>query len=115
MASQAESDGRMVTERDDLGAFEVMRELTRNGYVIDGGDERSSGIRLRHDSAPDLILHADGRIEVPLGQKRKSAITGLMPGVRRGLSWRRTIAMIILLGGLWFLAVFLSATFLESM
>ena len=113
VARPMERGGRSVTERDDLGAFEVLRELTNNGYVIDGDDDRSSGIRLRHDSAPDLVLHADGRVEVPLGQKRKSAISGLMPGRRHGLSWGRTLVIILLLGIVWVLSAFLTANFLE--
>lgn len=103
--------GRDVTARDDLGAFEVLRELTNNGYVIDGDDDRSTGIRLRHDSAPDLILHADGRIEVPLHQKRKGGMSGLVPGVRRGMSWRRTLVIVFLLGVLWTFSAWLTAIF----
>lgn len=108
-----ERGGRSLTERDDLGAFEVLRELTNNGYAIDGGDDRSSGIRLRHESAPDLILHADGRVEVPLGQKRKSGLDGFVPGVRRGMSWRRTLVIVILLGVLWTFSAWLTAVFLS--
>lgn len=110
---RGEGHRREITQRDDLGAFEVLRELTKNGYVVEGDDDRSTGICLRHDSAPDLILHADGRVEVPLGQKRKSAIAGLMPGGRRGLSWGRTLVIILLLGIVWVLSAFLTANFLE--
>lgn len=113
MTRDTEQNRDLITRRDDLGAFQVLRELTHNGYAIDGADDRSSGIRLRHDSAPDLILHADGRVEVPLGQKRKPGITGLVPGVRRGMSWGRTLIIVVVLAIVWCVSAYLTATFLE--
>lgn len=114
MTREADRRGEMVTARDDLGAFEVLRELTNNGYIVAGGDDRSSGIRLSHDSAPDLILHADGRIEVPLGQARKSAIGRLVPGARR-MSWRRSLAIVTLIVVLWISSLWFTEIILESM
>jgi len=93
--------------------FGVLKELTRNGYVPDTSDIEATGIRLRHQSAPDLVLHADGRIEVPVGQPKKSALGGLVPGGGRGMSWRRTLVIVFLIGVVWFFSAFLTASFFE--
>jgi hypothetical protein len=93
--------------------FEVLRELTRNGYVPDTSDIETSGILLRHDQAPDLVLHADGRIDVPIGQRRKAAMTRLIPNVSTGMSWRRTAVIVFLGALLWSFALFLTVSFME--
>ena len=98
---------------EEAQTFEVLRELTRNGYVPDTSDIESSGILLRHDQAPDLVLHADGRIEVPIGQRKKPSMSRLMPGVRTGMSWRRTAFIVVLIALVWFFSAFLTASFLE--
>ena len=72
------SESAMLMERraepNELGepqVFEKLRELARNGYVPDAEPGPEGGMLLRHDNAPDLILHADGRIELPVGQRPK--------------------------------------------
>ena len=55
-------------------SFEKLQELTRHGYVPDPQPLPHSGILLRHSSAPDLILHADGTVDVPLGQPVKGMV-----------------------------------------
>jgi len=98
---------------EEARTFDVLRELTRNGYVPDTSDIETGGIMLRHDRAPDLVLHADGRIEVPIGQRKKLAMSRLMPNVRTGMSWRRTALIVVLIALVWFFSVFLTASFME--
>ena len=54
-------------------SFEKLQELTRHGYLPDTQPLRNGdGILLRHKAAPDLILWADGTVDVPLGQPARS-------------------------------------------
>lgn len=56
-----------------VSSFEKLQELTRHGYAPDPQPlAEGDGILLRHRSAPDLILWADGRVDVPLGQPAKA-------------------------------------------
>ena len=113
-AAMVTSENRLSAyAREEAQAFEVLRELTRNGYVPDTSDIESSGILLRHDQAPDLVLHADGRIDVPIGQRRKPAMTRLIPNVSTGMSWRRTAFIVFLVALVWFFALFLTVSFME--
>ena len=113
-AAMVASEGREPAYADaEAQTFEILRELTRNGYVPDTSDIESSGILLRHDQAPDLVLHADGRIDVPIGQRRKPAISRLIPNVRTGMSWGRTAFIILLVAVLWFFSIFLTVSFME--
>lgn len=64
---------RQPSESDRGSSFEKLQELTRHGYLPDTQPlSNGDGILLRHPSAPDLILWADGRVDVPLGQPRKT-------------------------------------------
>lgn len=111
----ARSRGGIPLTPDEPQTFGVLKELTRNGYVPDTSDIEASGILLRHEHAPDLILHADGRLEVPVGQPKKAAKARMVPGVPRGMSWRRTLATILFASILWFLSVAFTASLLEGM
>ena len=72
-------------------SFEKLQELTRHGYLPDtqplGNGE---GILLRHETAPDLILRADGTVDVPLGQPAKSR-SAPAPAVRKKRRWGRAL------------------------
>lgn len=114
--------GRLATmsggDEGNLGAhepqtFDVLKELTRHGYVPDTSDIETSGILLRHDHAPDLVLRADGRLELPAGQKRKGGAVGLARDIKR-MSWRRTLMIVALAGLFWILAVYFTVSLLES-
>lgn len=51
------------------GHFREAARANRQGYVPDPGQEEDlGGILLRHESAPDLILRADGTIDLPARQ-----------------------------------------------
>jgi hypothetical protein len=99
-----------VPTRADSDAFDQLKELIANGYVADPGAPGEAGILLRHKAAPDLILHADGRLEVPIGQPAKS--------VRRFLDWRRwlkILALVIFGGIFWLVSLGFTMTLLESL
>ena len=104
------SDGSGLEVQDEGQSFDVLKELTRHGYVTAASDLPGGGILLRHDRAPDLVLHADGRLELPAGQARKQGPAGLVRNIRR-MSWGRTFMIVVLAALIWFLAVFLSASF----
>lgn len=102
---------RAVRPAADPTVFEKLRELTRNGYVPDAGhDDESGGILFRHDSAPDLVLHADGRIDLAAGRPRpRPAAKG-----ERRVSWRRTF-VVMLTVAVWILSLAVAASFIEFM
>ena len=114
MSVIASEEERRPLRPEDSQPFEILRELARNGYVPDPRHDGASGIRLRHDSAPDLVLHADGRIDVPLGQRRKPVGDLAALDLRR-ISWPRTIAVLALMIVLCFFSVVLTVTLIESM
>jgi hypothetical protein len=88
-------------------AFEQLRELTRNGYVADEPGARGASVRLRHAHAPDLVLHADGRLELPLGQPEKPRAPSRTP-------WLRIALAVVLATAFWFLSVFATTVLLFS-
>ncbi len=93
-----------------LEPFDQLKELLANGYVPDSGAPGESSLLLRHKSAPDLLLHADGRIEVPIGQPAK--------GARPLFNWRGWLKLIALLtiGAIfWLVSVGVSIGILEGM
>ena len=96
--------------------FDKLRELTRNGYVPNSSaPTTSSGILLRHESAPDLILQPDGSIDLPLGQTAKSAVAPSdSAAARPRMSKLRTLMILILAATFWFLSVAITATILEA-
>ncbi|HEX9964906.1 MAG TPA: hypothetical protein VGB04_07965 [Allosphingosinicella sp.] len=88
----------MLTERrpepnavGEPRVFDKLRELVRSGYALDPDPGPGGGMLLRHDSAPDLILHPDGRIDLPLAQRPKHSAP-LSPPLagKRHMSKRRT-------------------------
>ena len=92
--------------------FDKLRELTRNGYVPNSSaPTTSSGILLRHESAPDLILQPDGSIDLPLGQRTKPVIAAVRPRMAK----LRILTITVLAVGLWFLSVAITASLLEGM
>jgi hypothetical protein len=96
--------------------FDKLRELTRNGYVPDSASpSKRSGILLRHPTGPDLILQADGSIDLPLGQTAKSAVAPSdSAAARPRMSKLRTLMILILAATFWFLSVAITATILEA-
>ena len=99
--------------------IESLRELTRNGYVADpDAPADGQGILLRHEKAPDLVLHADGRIELPLraaaaAPKRPGAASNKVEGEKR-ISWRRTFLVFFVAMIAWSMSVFIGVAFLSS-
>lgn len=73
----------ILSEREQHGSgelirtssFETLQELTRHGYMPDSQPlPHSAGLLLRHRSGPDLILHPDGTVGVPLGQSVNESV-----------------------------------------
>ena len=107
-----------VLERDDRrgelvgepALFEKLRELTRHGYVPDAGDAPETGILLRHDNAPALILKPDGSIELPASQPPRREKVTAEPVQDKRIYWRRTFFVVVLTIGVWFLSLAIAAT-----
>ena len=100
------------------GAFDKLRELTRNGYLPDADPAEGGGILLRHSSAPDLVLRPDGSIDLPLGQRAK---TDLPPAAEAPavvepprMAKLRILVIVILAVTFWFLSVAITAGLLEG-
>jgi hypothetical protein len=111
--SEDEAIGSRPPEGHALGSqtalFDKFRELTRNGYVPDSREtEAGAAIVLRHASAPDLLLRPDGSIDIPKGQSMK-----VQPEAKPRMSKLRTLVVILLAAGLWFLSLAITATFME--
>jgi hypothetical protein len=95
--------------------IESLRELARNGYVADpDAPADGQGILLRHDKAPDLVLHADGRIELPLGPAPKRPAPGRKAEGEKRISWRRTFLVFVVAMIAWMTSVFLGVSLLSS-
>ncbi|HEX8482742.1 MAG TPA: hypothetical protein VF650_12640 [Allosphingosinicella sp.] len=99
--------------------FEKLRELARNGYVPDPDRASGGGILLRHESAPDLVLRADGRIDLPLGQRPRS-VAALAPSSpaavaeARRMSKRRTLLIVLLAAAFWFMSLALTSSIISG-
>ena len=103
-----------VPRSDEARVIEALRELTRSGYVADpDAPAEGQGILLRHDSAPDLVLNGDGRIELPLRPLPKQGQSRKGKGDRR-ISWRRTFLVFIIAMIAWTLSVLLGVALLSS-
>jgi hypothetical protein len=97
-------------------AFAKLRELTRNGYSPVAGEEMADGgILLRHDHAPDLVLHADGRLDLPMSQAARPAKAKSKGAREKRIYWLRTLFVVAMTVAVWFLSVILTAGLLESM
>jgi hypothetical protein len=95
--------------------IESLRELTRNGYVADpDAPADGQGILLRHDKAPDLVLHADGRIELALGPAPRRPAAGRKAEAGKRISWRRTFLVFVVAMIAWMMSVFLGVSLLSS-
>ena len=95
-------------------AFEQLRALVRNGYAPDGEQEAGSAILMRHAQAPDLLLHPDGRIELPARQKPKLEASVVAPA-RPRMSKRRTFVIVVMAAIFWFFSAYFTAVILEGM
>jgi hypothetical protein len=119
MDGQALSFARTQDPADAPGVetrvIESLRELTRNGYVADpDAPADGQGILLRHDGAPDLVLHADGRIELPLRQAPKREAGKSKAKGETRISWRRTFLVFFVAMVAWSMSVFLGVALLSS-
>jgi hypothetical protein len=96
--------------------FEKMRELTRGGYVPDAdADPASTGILMRHETAPDLILNPDGSIDLPTGTRKKRRFRAVEPAREKRIYWRRTFLVVVITIGVWFLSLAVTAAFIGEM
>ena len=110
------------TEPNAVGeprVFDKLRELVGSGYVPDPRPRGDGGILLCHDHAPDLILHQDGRIDLPPAQRPKPALAApaAAPAAapeRPRLAKGRTLLFIFMAIGFWFFSMFLTASILSS-
>jgi hypothetical protein len=105
--------------------FEKLRELARNGYVPDPEPGAGGGMLLRHENAPDLLLHADGRIDLPVGQRPRPAAVLPAPAPvpapeaaavaeARRMSKRRTLFIVLLAAAFWFMSLALTSSIISS-
>ena len=112
-----DQDLALAPAAPETRVIESLRELTRNGYVADPEAPADGlGILLRHDQAPDLVLHADGRIELPLraagaAPRHKASHKA---EVRKRISWRRTFLVFFVAMIAWSMSVFLGVALLSS-
>ncbi len=108
-------DRRSVELSGQPATFEKLRELTRNGYVPDPDqEEEHGGILLRHESAPDLILRADGTIDLPPSQTPRRPPAERESGREKRIYWRRTFLVVVMTIAVWFLSLAIAATLIET-
>ena len=95
--------------------IEALRELTRNGYVADpDAPIEAEGILLRHDAAPDLVLFADGHIELPARPLPKRDTARAKTKADKRISWRRTFLVLVVAAIAWTMSVLVGVAFLSS-
>lgn len=111
-----QASGRRSVELSGQPAtFEKLRELTRNGYVPDPDpEEEHGGILLRHESAPDLILCADGTLDLPPSQAPRRPPVEREFGREKRIYWRRTLLVVVMTIAIWFLSLVIAAILLET-
>lgn len=108
------SEARIVrSDRDELHHSQskdsVVRELEKHGYVADPySTEPNGGALFRHAAAPSLIVHDDGRIELPAGQRPSHPLVPVRPPSNR-IRWTRTLIFFALLCGTIFLGLIVTA------
>jgi len=109
----------VVSEKGAADAFAKLRELTRTGYApVADADRPDGSLLLRHDSAPDLILHPDGRLDLPTsadGKSDRKATAASAGRKEKRIYWLRSLFVIAMIVIVWFLSVALFAGLLESM
>jgi hypothetical protein len=109
----------VVPAEGQADAFAKLRELARSGYAPVADDERPDGsLLLRHESAPDLILHPDGRLDLPTNEetrRRKAAPASPAGRKEKRIYWLRSLFVVAMIVIVWFLSVALMAGLLESM
>jgi len=87
----------------------VVRELERHGYVADPySTEEDGGALFRHAAAPSLIVHHNGRIELPTGQRVSQGFLPLQPP-RKRIRWTRTLLFLAMLGAMAFVGLIVTA------
>jgi hypothetical protein len=107
---------QVVPSQGQADAFAKLRELTRSGYVPVADEERADrSILLRHESGPDLVLHADGRLDLPAEQGARSAKAATKAAKEKRIYWLRTLFVVAMIVTVWFLSLALTAGLLESM
>jgi hypothetical protein len=108
----SESDGPRALVGEPA-VFEKLRELTRNGYVPDAeADIAAGGLLLRHESAPDLILKADGSLDLPVGQSARPRAPTAESRAEKRIYWRRTFMVVVLTIAVWFLSLAVASSFI---
>ena len=113
--TRAARSNLVPTEGQD-GAFGKLRELTRSGYAPVSDDARADGgILLRHESGPDLVLHADGLLDLPTEQGARKAKAETRAAKEKRIYWLRTLFVVAMIVTVWFLSLALTAGLLESM
>jgi hypothetical protein len=111
----ARSRDDLVLPSGETRVIDSLRELVRNGYVADpDAPIEAEGILLRHDVAPDLVLFADGRIELPVGPLPKRGSAKPKTKAEKRISWRRTLLVLVVAAIAWTMSVFLGVAFLSS-
>jgi hypothetical protein len=108
------SSARSVVPKDSLDRLlsdpqsrTVVQELETYGYVTETGLPGSSGGAIcRHPSAPDLLVHDDGRLELATRDAALQPVTLLQPESPR-IRWGRTMLVLAIGGVIAFLGVLL--------
>ena len=110
------NQGERRAARAELGpqAFARLREFSAGGYVPVDDDPDQPTILLRHPSAPDMILHPDGSIDLPLGQPAKQSGRAIDGPSDTARLWRLGLMFLILSALLTFVAVFLATLALDG-
>jgi hypothetical protein len=63
--------------------------------------------------APDLILKADGSLDLPAGQPEKGSAKSIAPRLDKRIYWGRTLLVLVLTVAVWFLSVAVFAAFID--
>lgn len=97
MADRSGTEQRLQTT--NAKTAEVLRELSRHGYLPDGQSIESSSrlLRLRHPAGPDLLLRRDGALELPLGQPLRNPAAVAASGRSKKIFWGRGLMVLFLL------------------
>ena len=110
------SRAEVVPMEGQADAFGKLRELTRNGYapVVEDG-RTDGGILLRHESGPDLVLHPDGRLDLPAEQGANRTKAATKAAREKRIYWLRTLSVVAMIVAVWFLSLALASGLIESM
>lgn len=97
MADRSGTEQRL--QMTNPNTAEVLRELSRHGYLPDAESIESSSrmFRLRHPAGPDLLLRHDGALELPLGQPLRNPAAAAATGKSKKIFWGRGLMVLFLL------------------